>query len=251
VLREDRPVAVRPILNPAIGMKDELPRRRSVSDRSLHGERSEIHRAVRTECPAHDAARAEVHDGGQETGPTLGLEVGDVTHPLLVDPRGWRAGHAQVVGGLKEAMHARGPAGHPHHPSLQSRRPHEPCHPILARGDALLAQGPHDPGAAVGAMGAPVDALDVLQERVVGIRSRTGGTAAPGIVAALREPIMPAEELDPVLTAVPAYEREDFRLRSKLNWIAFFRRSFSILALFKAASSSRMRWCSETVASMP
>jgi hypothetical protein len=62
---------------------------------------------------------------------------------------------------------------------------------------------------------------------------------------------MPAEELDPVLTAVPAYEREDFRLRSKLNWIAFFRRSFSILALFKAASSSRMRWCSETVASMP
>jgi len=248
---EDRPVAVRPILNPAIGVKDERPRRCSVSDRSLHGQRGEIHRAVRTERPAHDAARADIHDGGQETGPPLGLEVGDVTHPLLVDPRGWSAGHAQVVGGLKEAMHARGPAGHPHHPSLQSRRAHEPRHPILARSDAFFAQGPHDPGAAVGAMGAPVDALDVLQQRVVGLRSRAGGTPSPGIVAALREPVMLAEELDPVLTAVPAYEREDLALRSKLNWIAFFRSSFSILAFFKAASSSRMRWCSETAASMP
>ena len=72
-----------------------------------------------------------------------------------------------------------------------------------------------------------MDALDVMQEGVVGLRSRTGGTAAPGIGAALREP---------VLTAVPAYEREDRRLRSKLNWIAFFRRSFSILAFVKAAS---------------
>ena len=128
---------------------------------------------------------------------------------------------------------------------------HEPRHPILARSDAFFAQGLRNPGAAVGAMGAPVDALDVLQQGVVGFRSRTGGTAAPGIVAALREPIMPAEELDPVLTAVPAYEREDLRPRSKLNWIAFFRRSFSILAFFKAASSSRMRWCSDTVAFMP
>jgi len=248
---EDRPVAVRPILNPAIGVKDERPRRCSVSDRPLHGQRGEIHRAVRTECPAHDAARADIHDGGQETGATLGLQVGDITHPLLVDPRGWSGGHSQVVGGLKETMHAWGPAGHPHHPALQSRRPHEPRHPILARSDALFAQGPHDPGAAVGAMGAAVDALDLLQQRVVGLRSRAGGTAAPGIVAALREPVMPAEELDPVLTAVPAYEREDLPLRSKLNWIAFFRSSFSILAFFKAASSSRMRWCSETLASMP
>ena len=62
---------------------------------------------------------------------------------------------------------------------------------------------------------------------------------------------MLAEELDPVLMPVPVYEREDLRLRSKLNWIAFFRSSFSILALFKAASSSRIRWCSKTVASMP
>ena len=96
-----------------------------------------------------------------------------------------------------------------------------------------------------------MDALDLLQQRVVGIRSGAGGTAAPGIVAALREPVMPAEKPDPALTAVPAYEREDVRLRSKLNWIAFFRRSFSILAFFKAASSSRMRWCSVTAASMP
>jgi hypothetical protein len=85
-------------------------------------------------------------------------------------------------------------------------------------------------------MGAAVGALDVLQQRVVGIRSRAGSTAAPGIGAALREPVLPAEELDAVLTAVPAYEPEDLRLRSKLNWIAFFRRSFSILAFVKAAS---------------
>jgi len=135
--------------------------------------------------------------------------------------------------------------------ALQSRRPHEPRHPILARNDAFFAQGPHDPRAAIGAVGAPVDALDVLQQCVVGLRSSAWGTPSPGIVAASREPIMPAEELDPVLTAVPAYEREDLPLRSKLNWIAFFRSSFSSLAFFKAASSSRMRWCSETAASMP
>ena len=251
MLGEDRAVVVRPILNPAIGVKDERPRRCSVSDRPLHGERSEIHRAVRTERPAHNAARADVHDGSQETGATVGLEEGDIPHPLLVDPRGWSGGHSKVAGSLKEAVHARGPAGHPHHPALQSRRAHEPRHPILARSDALFAQGPHDPGAAVGAVGAAVDALDLLQQRVVGLRSRAGGTAAPGIVAALREPVMPAEELNPVLTAVPAYEREDLPLRSKLNWIAFLRSSFSILAFFKAASSSRIRWCSQTAASMP
>ena len=135
--------------------------------------------------------------------------------------------------------------------ALQSRRPHEPRHPILARNDAFFAQGLRNPGAAVGAMGAAVDALDVLQQCVVGFRSCAGGPPSPGIVAALREPVMLAEELDPVLTAVPAYEREDLALRSKLNWIAFFRSSFSILAFFKAASSSRIRWCSQTAASMP
>jgi hypothetical protein len=103
-------------------------------------------------------------------------------------------------------------------------------------GGTAAGDGLRDPGTAVGAVGAAVDALDVLQQRVVGLRSRAGAAAAPGIVPALREPVLPAEELDPVLMAVPAYEREDLRLRSKLNWIAFLRRSFSILAFFQRES---------------
>lgn len=95
-----------------------------------------------------------------------------------------------------------------------------------------------------------MDARDALQERVVGLRSRARGPVSPGVVAALREPVMPAEDRDSVLTAVPVYEREDVRLRSKLNWVAFFKRSFSILAFFRAASSSRMRFSSATAPSM-
>jgi len=95
-----------------------------------------------------------------------------------------------------------------------------------------------------------MDVLDAPQKRVVGLRSPARGTVSPGEGAALRDPVMPAEELDPVLTAVPVYERENVRLRSKLNWIAFFKRSFSILAFFRAACSSRMRCSSATATSI-
>jgi hypothetical protein len=121
---------------------------------------------------------------------------------------------------------------------------------MLARGDALFVQGLDNPGATVRAVGATMDALDALQERVVGLRSRARGTGSPGVVAARRDPVLPAEELDPVLTAVSVYEREDGRLRAKLNWSAFFKRSFSMPPFFRAASSARMRFSSATVTSM-
>lgn len=95
-----------------------------------------------------------------------------------------------------------------------------------------------------------MDALDALQERVVGLRSRARGPVSPRVVAARREPVLAAEERDPVLTAVPVYEREEVRLRSTWNWRAFFSRSFSMLAFFRAASSSRMRFSSATATSM-
>jgi len=81
-------------------------------------------------------------------------------------------------------MHARGPAGHLQHPAFESRRAHEPRHAMLARGDALSMQGPDDPGAAVGAVRAAMDALDALQEGVVGLRSRARSPGSPSVVIA-------------------------------------------------------------------
>jgi len=80
-------------------------------------------------------------------------------------------------------MHARGPAGHPHHPALQSRCPHEPRHPILAGGDALFAQGLRDPGASVGAVGAGMDVPDPFEELLIGPRSEAWPSMLPSVVA--------------------------------------------------------------------
>ena len=127
---------------------------------------------------------------------------------------------------------------------------HEPHHAVLAARDALLVECLPHPRGAVDAVGAVVDAANPAPQRGIGTESLARYAVCPGVVTASRDTVVTAQKGHAVLVLVMVYEREAVRLRSKLNRMAFFKRSFSIRACFRAASSARIFLCSATVSSM-
>src|SRR4030042_2000713 len=210
----------------------------------------ELRGAVSAQCPSDDLAGTDIHHHRKKTGLSLDPQKGDIANPLLVDRGRYGVPDAEVLVPFKELLYSRCPAGDFPHSALQIRLTHKPGNAVFTAGHPLMLQVFKNPRTAIGLMARLMDRDDLIEQSSVGFHPVAHRPFFPCVVAAPRYPIVPAEESEPVVLMMPVNKGEDFRLCSKLNWVAFFKRSFSIWAFFKAVSSSRIRLSSVTFSSI-
>lgn len=138
-----------------------------------------------TEGPADDFAAEAVHDGGEVSPTALGVDVGDVGDPDLVEAGQWFEGFEPVrrralgmaaVGGAR----AKGAFG----AGLEALLAHEPCDPVFATGDVLSLEVTGQARAAIGLTVVFKGSFKVLAEDVIGLGARAGNRFTPLVIAA-------------------------------------------------------------------
>ncbi len=112
--------------------------------------------------------------------------------------------------------------------ALQAGQAHQPGHAPASHGDAIEAQLPGHPRAAVEASATLVCFSHLLQERGVFTRSQTRLALLPCVETSACDAVQRAHHLDGPGLPVCRNEGEDFAFRSEANRMAFFRRSCSI-----------------------
>ena len=96
---------------------------------------------------------------------------------------------------------------------------------VLAHGYALLLQLSIHSGAAVGAAAGLMHLFDALHQDVVFLCTPTGAAIKPGIEAGTGDTLHTTHHGDRQFSPVHFDEFEDFRFRSEVNRMAFFRSS--------------------------
>ena len=138
-----------------------------------------------TEGPADDFAAEAVHDGGEISPAGLGVDVGDVSDPSLVEAGQWAEGF-EAVGGRSLGMaavsgaRAEGSFG----TGLEAVPAHEAGDAVFAAGNVLALQAAGQAGAAIGLAALVKGPFKVGPEDVIGLRARAGDLFAPLVIAA-------------------------------------------------------------------
>jgi hypothetical protein len=101
---------------------------------------------------------------------------------------------------------------------------------MFANAMTLVPQRPVHARAPIGAAAFAVNRSDLAGERLVLALTLATLARAPGVKARTRNPIDPAHQRELVLRPVYFDEGEDFRFRSEVNRMAFFRSSCSSLS---------------------
>jgi len=109
-------------------------------------------------------------------------------------------------------------------------RSHEACDAVFSDPMAAAAQRSVNPRAAIGIAAFGMHHADLGGKRLVLALALATLARAPGVETCPRYPIDPAHQREIVLSPVYFDEGEDFRFRSEVNRMAFFRSSCSSLS---------------------
>src|SRR5882672_3885240 len=144
VVFDQLPVAVAGVLAATVRMHDQSRSGFAPPVRRLQRLAHQIGRDSITHRPAYDSAAGQIHDAGQIQPAFAGGDIGDVSHPGLVDSPAIEA-PIQHVGSDRLAMgriggHAIGSLVH----RAQVLPLEAVAHPLMADRDALLAQPSYD-----------------------------------------------------------------------------------------------------------
>src|SRR6266498_3323332 len=164
------------------------------------------------------------------------LQIGDVPHPDLIRTRG-QAIELAVGDAREEGVQPRNGPIQLRGSGAQARLAHKPRDPPPADPRAGGAESLVDPGAAIRPPALHKDGLDRTQQRLVLPAARAGASAPPGVVASPRDTVESAHPVHAKAGALGIDKREDLRLRSEQNRMAFFKSSCSVLSM--ACSRSR------------
>src|SRR5439155_21772050 len=193
----------------------------------------------RAQAPAEDPARVSIQDHGQVPPGAADLQIGEVANPDLIGRR--RQAIELAIGNAgKEPVQPGNAPVERSRPGAQPRLAHEPPNAPAADPDPGRAQRAMNARAAIGPS-APVEGRpDRVEYQPVLAPARTVAPPPPRVVARaghlVKRAHPPQGEARPLL----ADEREDLRLRSEENRMAFFKSSCSSLRI----ACSRLRACS-------
>ena len=188
-------------------------------------------------CPADNAARAQIQDGGQVEPPFQSRDVSDVGQPLLIRLFGGKVPFQQVgshgmglvaLGGRLESPFMLGPDVIP---------PHQARNPVLTALPTQRQERVIDAWAAIGLVVITMDDLDLLQELSIRHLSLAGRPGVPGVVATARHLQHLAHAIHWQLTSILFDELESHLFGCEKMATAFFRMSRSCLTI----SNSRCR----------
>lgn len=233
------------ILDPLIGMEEEARGSLAPGEGVVQGVFDQEAMEGITEGPADDFTAEAIHDGGEVSPAALGVEVGDVSDPGLVDT-GQRSKGFEAVGGDPLGMAAVGGPGAEgaFGTGLELVLAQEPGDAVFAAGQVLALEATGQARAAVGLAALVKNPFKVGPEDRIGLRARAGPVFTPLIIAAggnLQQAAQHAhgmlgrEGLDhgiPFCDGLRGSMPRDF-FRISRSWrrvsSSFFRRSFSSL----------------------
>lgn len=159
------------VLDAAIGVEDEAGL--GLFAQKGHAQGTQDERGVdrRAHVPAHDLARAEVHDCRDKEPALAGADIGDVANPQLVGGgRRWHFGQSVGRDGMIVVALGGGDAPAAFLPAAEAFLPHEAGNAITTMESSFLAQFHEDAGAAVGLAAASMNVFDA--------RAQTPGSPA-------------------------------------------------------------------------
>lgn len=168
------------VLFSLIGMMDEARGGTAAGQGLLQGVPDEAGVEGITERPADDFATEAIHDGGEVSPPGLGVDVGDVGDPGLVDACQRSAGFEAVGGGALGLPAVGGPwAKGAFGTGLEVVLAHEAGDAIFAAGDVLALEVTGQARAAIGLAVEFKGPFKVLAEGVIGLRPPAGNAGPP------------------------------------------------------------------------
>ena len=173
------------ILDSLIGMEEEAGGGLASGEGELQGIPDEEAVEGVTEGPADDFAAEAIHDGGEVSPAALGVDVGDVSDPGLVEA-GQRPKGFEAVGGRSLGVAAVGGPGAEgaFGTGLEVLLAHEAGDAVFAAGEVLALEATGQAGAAIGLAALVKGPFKVLAEDVIGSRARAGQVFTPLIIAA-------------------------------------------------------------------
>ena len=217
-------VRCRRILDAAIGVEDQGRPWSPPVDRLAQRAQGQADVPTPANGPGKDASRMLVEDDRQVAPLITDLQVGDTADPHPIRSIG-QDHELAVRDAGEERAHARAVAVGDFRAQVVFA--HQERHPLSADAFAQRTQSTVNARAAVMAPMRRVDLANPVEQLRVALGPRTGWASAPGIEAAARHAIEPAQHRDPVRFPHRFDELEDFALRSEANRMAFFRTSCS------------------------